>query len=352
MAKIEIGSIEIKGGSTSESDSKARVKSATERKASATETIEEAWARIMQTKSYRDNKAKLDAVKKAMDAGEIGREPVEEGKKQKKFSAAEAKRLYNVIAERKKEETLRTMVEETPANYSLITTEEQLAKLAEALRSEPEIAVDTETTGVDVYTDIIVGISFSLPTISLIPSAELGWHVYIPVAHDEGEQLSRDYVLSELKDILYSETIGKVLHNAMFDIAMLRRHGSDLIGVIWDTQTAMHLLNENEPSFKLKDLAPLYLGVDADTFGELFGKDAKFNEMSLDLALVYAAKDTELTWRLYEFQRKHMERYPSILEYYQTVEVPLLYVIVELEANGYILDLDFAEEYRDRKSVV
>ena len=36
---------------------------------------------------------------------------------------------------------------------------------------------------------------------------------------------------------------------------------------------------------------------------------------------------------------------PTILEYYERVEVPLLYVILALERNGYILDLDFAMEY-------
>lgn len=174
-------------------------------------------------------------------------------------------------------------------------------------------------------------------------------HVYIPVMHDEGEQLSRDYVLSELRWFLYSADIGKVLHNAIFDIAMFRRHGSDLRGVTWDTMVAMHLLNENEPSFRLKDLAPKYLGVESDTFAELFGK-TPFNEITLDIALAYAAKDTDLTWRMYQFQRKHFATLPTVLEYYETVEVPLLYVIVDLEANGYVLDLDFAKEYGEQLS--
>src|SRR5690606_8196227 len=51
---------------------------------------------------------------------------------------------------------------------------------------------------------------------------------------------------------------------------------------------------------------------------------------------------------LYEFQREHMAKMPTILRYYQSVEVPLLYVIVDLEANGYILDLDFAKKYGEQ----
>ncbi|KMY40225.1 DNA polymerase I, partial [Bacillus sp. FJAT-27445] len=279
-------------------------------------------------------------------AGTIGRPPADAAKR---FSKAEALRMHKELAERQREDTLRKMVEDTPDNYELILTREQLVELSAHLMAEDIVAVDTETTGVDVYTDVIVGMSFSLPTADR--------HVYIPVDHtDETPQLSLEYVLHTLRPFLQHDSIGKVLHNAIFDIAMFRRHGYDLRGVVWDTMTAMHLLNENENdralggvgSFKLKDLAPKYLGVASDTFDTLFGKNAQFREVPLDLALVYAAKDTHLTWRLYEFQREHMAKMPTILEYYQTVEVPLLYVIVDLEANGYILDLDFAKDYGEQ----
>jgi DNA polymerase I len=314
-----------------------RLADAVKKKKAATETLDEAWLRILAMSNSESDQAKLLEVKNGMDAGLIGREPASVSKR---FSKAEALRIYKQLAESQREQKLKDLVEKTPSNYELITTERQFERLLTDLANEPIIAVDTETTGVDVYTDVIVGISFSLPLADR--------HVYIPVDHNTPVQLSRNYVLDGLKPILYNESIGKVLHNAIFDIAMFRRHGSDLLGVVWDTMIGMHLLNENEPSYKLKDLAPKYLGVESDTFSTLFGKDAQFKEIPMNIALVYASKDTELTWRLYNFQRNHMEKMPTILEYYQTVEVPLLYVIVDLEANGYILDLEFAKEYGEQ----
>jgi DNA polymerase I len=323
------------GNTTQEaSEAKQRVANAAKKKAEATETLDEAWSRILAMKNSATDQARLIEVKNGMDAGLIGREPASLSKR---FSKAEALRLYKVLAESQREQKLADLVAKTPSNYKLITTERQFESLVAELKNEEIIAVDTETTGVDVYTDVIVGISFSLP--------KADKHVYIPVDHVTPIQLSRDYVLNGLQPVLYDESIGKVLHNAIFDIAMFRRHNSDLKGVVWDTMVAMHLLNENEPSFKLKDLAPKYLNDESDTFSALFGANAQFKEVPLDIALVYAAKDTDLTWRLYEFQRDHMAKMPTILEYYQAVEVPLLYVIVDLEANGYILDLDFAKEY-------
>ncbi|MEK3813098.1 DNA polymerase [Bacillus sp. FSL R7-0685] len=320
-------------------------------KAKTAEPIEESWRKIFAMKLSDVDRKRLTEVKAAMDAGKLARDPadcVNKAGNPKAFSKAEALRLWKFLQEAQREETLRQMVENTPDNYELITTEERFQALIDALDNETIIAVDTETTGVDVYTDVIVGLSLTLP------SAD--WHVYIPVEHVDCEQLSREYVLEGLAPVFNDESIGKVLHNAIFDIAMLRRHGFDLKGVVWDTQIAMHLLNENERdrslggagSFKLKDLAPKYLKTPADTFDALFGRNAQFKEVPLDIALVYAAKDTELTWKLYEFQRHHMTKMPTILDYYQTVEVPMLYVIVDLEANGYILDLDFAKEYGEK----
>jgi DNA polymerase I len=314
-----------------------RVADAVKKKVTATETVEDAWLRILSMNNSEPDQRRLIEVKNGMASGLIGRDPVSVSKR---FSKAEALRLFKQLAESQREQKLADLVAKTPSNYELITSERQFERLLTELANEPIIAVDTETTGVDVYTDVIVGMSFSLPNADK--------HVYIPVAHEDCEQLSRDYVLEGLKPVLYDESIGKVLHNAIFDIAMFRRHGSNLLGVVWDTMIAMHLLNENDESFKLKDLATKYLAEPSDTFSELFGKNAKFAEVPLDLALAYGAKDTDVCWRLYEFQRNHMEKMPTVLEYYRTVEVPLLYVIVELESNGYVLDLDFAKEYGEK----
>lgn len=344
--RIKIGDIKLKDGSDA---GKAKAREAESRKKANNETLEEAWQRIKTSKAYTKgglDQRRLDEVYEAMMNGEIGREPVEAGKKQSKFSAAEAKRIWEVLNERRREGKLKDLVDNTPANYFLITDKTGLEQVCADWDREPIVAIDTETTGVDVYTDVIVGISVTFPNVSVPPLAEKGKHVYIPVAHrTDKPQLPRDYVLFKLDSYLKSKKKYKIAHNAIFDIAMFRRHESDLQGIIWDTMTAMHLLNENEDSFKLKDLAPKYLGAESDTFAELFGKNAQFADVPLDIALVYAAKDTHLTWLLYKYQLEHMRKLPTILEYYNTVEVPLLYVIVALESNGYILDLDFAKEY-------
>lgn len=315
----------------------SRLASAAKAKQAETETMADAWARIMAGKHSNADLAKLVAVKQAMEAGKLGREPT---KKPKKFSKAEALRIYKTLAESQKEAKLQELVDNMPANYRLITSLPALDALIKSAMSEPIIAVDTETTGLDVYTDRIVGVSITTPS--------NGMHYYIPFEPTEDERALSAEHLNALKPLLESSKVAKVLHNAIYDIAMFRRHGLRLENVVWDTMTAMHILNENEESFALKNLATKYLNAPSDTFGELFGKDAKFAEIPLDIALAYAAKDTDLTWKLYSFQLPQLEKYPNMLRYYREVEVPLLYVIVDLEANGYVLDLDFAREYGEQ----
>jgi DNA polymerase I len=309
-----------------------RLADAVKKKKAATETLGEAWLRILAMSNSESDQARLLEVKAALNSGLIGRAPSDAIKR---FSKAEALRLYKQLAESQREQKLKDLVEKTPSNYELITTERLFERLLTDLAAESIIAVDTETTGLDIYVDVIVGISLTLPINN--------YHVYIPVGYDG--QLSRDYVLDRLSPALEDSGKKKVLHNANYDIHMFLRHGIRMQGLAWDTQTAMALLNENEMSFALKNLATKYLGEPSDTYSELFGKDAKFAEVPLDIALVYAAKDTDLTWRLYEFQRQHLAKMPNVLRYYEAIEVPLLDAIVDMERTGFVIDTEFAKTY-------
>lgn len=310
---------------------------AAEKKRSNIETIDEAWARILSMKNSAPDERRLAEVKQAMEAGEIGREAESTGKR---FSKAEALRLWRVLDEQRAEDRLREMVDNTPDNYWLITDEIQLAEFLDILDEEDEIVFDVETTGTDVWNDYIVG--------HVITAVKADVHAYIPTKHDDPRpQLDNELVNRFLKPYYEDETLGKIAHNAGFDIHMLDREGIALNGLVWDTLEAMKLLNENEPTFALKPLVTKYLRDDSYTYGELFGKKG-FDKIPLDQALAYAAKDGDVTLKLRDFQRYHLAKMPDVLEYYETVEVPLIPIVVEMEKEGYEIDLEFAREYGDQ----
>src|SRR5690625_2262697 len=280
---------------------------AAEKKRGNIETIDEAWARILSMKNSAPDERRLVEVKRAMEAGEIGREAESAGKR---FSKAEALRLGRVLDEKRAEDRLREMVENTPDNYWLITDERKLRELTSMVAKEDEIVFDVETTGTDVWEDHIVG--------HVISAVKADIHAYIPTKHNtETKQLPHELVTKYLSPIYEDETIGKIAHNASFDIHMLDREGIELRGLTWDTQEAMKILNENEQTFALKPLVTKYLGIDSQTYGELFGQKG-FDEVSdLEIATAYAAKDGDVTLKLRDFQRNHLSSFPEMIRYYE-----------------------------------
>lgn len=286
----------------------------------------------------------LREVKVAVESGELGlinpttKEPIP----MSKFSKARAKELFAVLEVMKREQRMKQIVDECPSNYYCIQDSEQMEKLVEYLKDEVETGLDSETTGLDVYMDNMVGISITLPKKDV--------HVYVPFGHTTGEkQLPKQYVLNKLRPYLYGDS-KKYLHNAKFDRHMFIREGSDIKGFLFDSQIAMQVLNENEPSKRLKDLLTKYkyeLGFKEDswTFDQLFGKNAEFAKVPLDVATAYACKDTHGCYLLGKWQEKFLNAREGLQNIFYNVEAPLLPIVVDMERAGLLVDLEFGAQY-------
>lgn len=334
--------LNIRQPTADDGKAKEAIKAATKRKADANESMEDAWLRIFESKLTDADKRKLVEVKRAMESGAIGRLPEERVNKNgspKRFSKAEALRLWRVLDAEQAERRLREMVENMPDNYWLITDETRLDEFLSILANEKEIVFDVETTGTDVWSDYIVG--------HVISAVKADVHAYIPTKHKtDAKQLDNDYVVQALKPYYEDENIGKIAHNAGFDIHMLDREGVELRGLTWDTQIGMHVLNENERfqggSYQLKDLVTKYLNIPSQTYDELFGQRGFDEVEDLRVATAYAAKDGDVTLKLRNFQRYHLDKI-GLLEYYETVENPIIDVSIEMESAGFVLDQERAK---------
>jgi len=323
--------------SPAENKSESLSKAAAKKRAN-TETMDEAWARIFSMKNSDADACRLREVRQAMDTGKIGREAESTGKR---FSKAEALRLWRVLDGKKAEERLRSMVDNTPDNYVLITHKDAFNAMLSVMANEDIIVFDVESTGVDVWADEIVG--------HVLSATSTDTHYYIPTGHNDNRpQLDVDWVNDKIRIIYEQESIKKIAHHAKYDMQMLQRAGITLKGLYWDTLEAMKLLNENEPTYALKPLVSKYLRDESYTYAELFGRGTGFHEVDLDTALAYAAKDGDITYRLYQFQRYHLAKHGNILEYFETVEMPLIPIVSEMEMNGYVIDHEFAKEYGEQ----
>lgn len=295
---------------------------------------------IFQTKVTDIDKQRLLAVKEAIESGELasGVDSL------RNFTKTKALGLWSILKEIRRENIIKQMVAEKPENYHLITEEAELNKMLGLLDKEEIIAVDTETTGIEVFgKDVVVGTSLTLP--------KADYHCYIPVRHElEDEQLQPEVVFGALKKFMEKPELKKVMHNSKFDIHMLRKEGIEVQGLHCDTMVAMHLLNENEPSFALKNLATKYgryFGFEdkSMTYEELFGKGG-FERTPLDIGTVYACKDTHLTYKFYTWIMQQFDRIPQLKELYFNTELPITEVCISMEKEGFLIDLEFAEKYK------
>ncbi|MCY8048427.1 DNA polymerase [Bacillus haynesii] len=294
---------------------------------------------IFQSKASSKDMERLAEVKQAIEDEELGIGVAD----MKKFTKAHALRLHKELQAKRRDAIIDKMLRNRPDNYQTIVTVSQLLRLKELLDEETEIAIDTETTGLDYFVDEIVGISFTLPRADM--------HFYIPVAHvTDATQLDREYVLETLRDYLESDELKKIYFNAKYDIHMFRRHGITMGGFHFDGLIAMKLLNENEPSYALKNLATKYghffgFADKSATYEDLFGKGG-FQNTPIGIGSIYACKDTHLTYRFYkEFLMKHLDRIPEIKNLYFEIERPITEVCIEMEQNGFAIDMDFAKQY-------
>jgi DNA polymerase I len=317
-----------------------RVQAAVKRKQAATETMEEAWARILAMKNSDADRQRLLEVKRAMEAGKIGRSPADAGKR---FSKAEALRLWRQLEDREKSERIRQLIEDTPRNYVLVDNAATLSELRESIESSDIIAIDCETFGekdgdqFDPWVGEMAGFSVS----------NRERHYYVPLNHVEKTELTPEEIFAELKKPL--ESTPNIMHNAPFDAKFFYvKYGIDLItNLVADTQIMSMALDENR-SHKLKDLAKDWLGIeDAYPFDKLFASPHRFNEVPLNAALVYAAGDTEKTLLLYDWMLKHFDRREDLRRLKQLVfeiEMPVARQFIRSDLRGIPFDKEEAKK--------
>jgi DNA polymerase I len=325
-----------------------RVKAAAKRKKAATETLDEAWQRIFAMKNTPADIERLREVKRAMDAGVIGRHPQDAPKR---FSKAEALRLWRELEERKKSDRIRQLIENTPKNYVLVDNAATLSELREMIETSDLIAIDCETFGendgdqFDPWIGEMAGFSVS----------NRERHYYVPLNHVEKTELTPAEIFAELKQPL--ESTPNVMHNASFDAKFFYvKYGVDLItNLVADTQIMSMALDENR-SHRLKDLAKDWLRIeDSYPFDKLFASPHRFNEVPLKAALVYAAGDTEKTLLLYDWMLKHFDRRDDLRRLKRLVfeiEMPVARQFIRSDLRGIgfdkeaaaKLDIKFAEE--------
>ncbi len=234
--------------------------------------------------------------------------------------------------------------EETPAavanpldiDVTIVNTPKALADMVKQLSSAEQISFDTETTSVDKMQADLVGISLAIKP---------GHGYYVPVGHKPslGAQLPIEDVMEAIRGPMTSKKIPKVGHNMKFDYVMLRRYGLDVEPLSFDTMLAEWVIDPGSRNLGLKSLAWVRLDVRMTEIEELIGKGKKqvtMAEVPIEKVAPYAVADAEVPLRLIPQLKSEMQK-RKVTKLFETIEIPLIKVLSEMEMAGVALDLNF-----------
>ncbi|HDZ62696.1 MAG TPA: DNA polymerase I [Nitrospirae bacterium] len=210
------------------------------------------------------------------------------------------------------------------------------------------MVIDTETTSLpgeppgsakSPITASLVGISLALETDRAY---------YIPVSHSyEGapEQLSKEYVLDRLKNILEDPSIKKTGHNIKYDLIVLKNEGIELKGISFDTMLASYLLNPNRSRHSLEDVSMSYLHISKRSYNDVTDKGKKnFSEVPIEEAAVYSGEDSAVTLKLKEHLEPALKK-EGLDKLFHDMEVPLIEVLADIEMSGIKIDLPLMKKH-------
>ena len=218
-------------------------------------------------------------------------------------------------------------------DYNVVETEEELRAFADRLDEQSRYAIDTEASSKEpMYADL-VGLSFSA-------DAETATYVPTPLPDDT----STDAVLDVLGPVLEQET-KKAGHNLKYDLLLLKQHGVDVAGPLFDTMVA-HYLVAPEQNHNLGDVARSVLNYKMVPISELIGDDTdrdSMREVDVEEAAPYACEDADIALRLADDLKAQLDE-SNVLDIAHDIEFPLVHVLAAMEHTGITLDTDVLDE--------
>ena len=220
----------------------------------------------------------------------------------------------------------------TPHEYTLVETDDHLREVIDRVSRYGEVCFDTETTGLDIFNDRIVGLSLAVEPFK-------AW--YIPFR----EENTARYV-EIIRPLFENERIAKIGQNIKFDLMVLRQLGITIRGRFYDTMI-LHYLLDPESRHNMNILAEKYLNYKPIEIETLIGKGSK--QLTMDLVNVervkeYAAEDADVTLRLKQVLYPMVEQI-GLHDLYFEIEEPMIAVLADIEMAGVRIDSDALASY-------
>lgn len=234
------------------------------------------------------------------------------------------------------------MSEKYAGQYDCVTDKDVLIDYVDTIISERRTGLDTETTGLNIFKDPVVGFSLYAPGKKAI---------YVPMLHlsrftgkVDPNQLPVEFCAQQLNRLVDVKDMTIDYFNAPFDLNELWYS----MGVkLWDVRSndgslMMRLLNtERHRNNNLKDLHAEFCShtTRGPRFGELF-PPGTFNRCPFKYTSAYGARDAEMASELVDYAYSELRKPENagLLRVWENIERPLIPVLLRMREKGVLVD--------------
>jgi DNA polymerase I len=162
----------------------------------------------------------------------------------------------------------------------------------------------------------------------------------------EGNQASLGQ-LEAMRAVLESKTILKIGQNLKYDMLVLRNYGITVCEPLYDTLLAHYVLDPDKPH-GMDAMAMELMHYEPVSITTLIGKRGKdqlnMRDVELEKLLEYACEDADITLALKQKLDPGLDA-ADLRRVFETVEMPLVPVLTDLEFKGVRVDEDFLNQY-------
>ncbi len=221
-------------------------------------------------------------------------------------------------------------------DYKIVESLEECKALARRLASAEDFSFDTETTGLDVGTLDVVGLSFAT-------KAGKAWYVPL-LGPDLPEGHDRDAWLAPFVPLLEDQAPKMIGQNAKYDIHAMQRAGVTVRNLGFDTMLASYCIDPGS-RHGLDPLCIQYFDYRKIPTSEIIGTGRKMvtmAEVEHEKVGHYAAEDADFTYRLRAALEPELEA-RGVNDIFWDLEMPLVPVLVDMESRGIRVDSDAME---------
>ncbi len=235
---------------------------------------------------------------------------------------------------------------------NVVTSKEELLNLVSQLQSQDVIAFNVYADIKSAVNSSLTGISFGYNVgfnadnhISFSDSGEPTKTFYVPISHSSfDKQISVEDFLNVLKPVLESDKVKKVTHNAKSAYNVLRCYGINCKGIIFDTMLASYVKDpQRNHELDIQVMEHLNHSIlPYAPFEKDKKKQVKFADGAYENIVNYVTDVQCSELELVKYWISTLD--DKELEILYDIEVPLTFVLADMEYVGVSIDEDYLSD--------